>query len=275
MADSIKTIAAAAAAEARKLKSATLQQYAVDEQKKEKDWRVRLHLAPGADYLYKSDNPGILAPLKATDGLIFPYTPEIAVQYNANYQNYELTHSNYKGYFYQGSKVENLIITATFTAQDRAEANYMLAAMHFLRSATKMFYGQDDSKRGVPPPILFLTGLGEFQFKNHPCALTMVNYNLETDVDYIAAGSMQTPPPRKTSTSARVNKSLAKGARIITGRSEPEANDPIEVHDDVTYVPTKIIINFTAIPIQTRDQVSNEFSLEKYASGELLKKGFW
>ena len=74
-----------------------------------KDWRVRLHLAPRADYLYMAANPGILAPLLKTNGLIFPYTPEIAVQYTANYSDYELTHSNYKGYFYKGSTVQNRI----------------------------------------------------------------------------------------------------------------------------------------------------------------------
>ena len=48
------------------------------------DWRVRLSLAPGADYLYKvkpSSNAGILEPLAQTDGVIFPYTPAISVNY--------------------------------------------------------------------------------------------------------------------------------------------------------------------------------------------------
>ena len=64
------------------------------------DWRVKLRLAPLADYLYKATNPGILSPLAGTDGVLFPYTPTINTSYKANYSAVDITHSNYKGYFY-------------------------------------------------------------------------------------------------------------------------------------------------------------------------------
>jgi hypothetical protein len=65
------------------------------------DWRVRLSLAPGSNYLYNApswgpDGKGILAPLHETNGVIFPYTPTISISYNANYSDPELVHSNYK-----------------------------------------------------------------------------------------------------------------------------------------------------------------------------------
>ena len=41
------------------------------------DWRVRLSLAPNATYLYRASDPGLLAPLLPTNGVIFPYTPSI------------------------------------------------------------------------------------------------------------------------------------------------------------------------------------------------------
>jgi len=87
------------------------------------DWRVRLRLAPNANYLYKvpaskdgSGGPGILAPLAATDGVVFPYTPAIETSYQAKYASYDLTHSNYRGYFYQNSSIENITIKGTFIA---------------------------------------------------------------------------------------------------------------------------------------------------------------
>ena len=56
----------------------------------------------------------------------------------------------------------NLIyFSVKFTAQATFEANYMLAVIHFFRSVTKMFYGQD-WQRGAPPPLVFLSGLGEY-----------------------------------------------------------------------------------------------------------------
>jgi hypothetical protein len=261
--------------------------------KDDSDWRVRLHLPEGSPHLYndlESLNSGsILYPLYNTKGIIFPYTPTIAIQYNAQYENYDLVHSNYRGYFYKGSQVQNIVIQATFTAQDTKEANYMLAAMHFLRSCTKMFYGQD-KERGMPPPVVMLTGLGEYHFNNHPCAITMVNYNLPNDVDYIAAGSPEGQQRAEKINAVNWNAKLGrlKSDSNLCSGAEPKAapfrstnqnqndnNDPTKVHNGKTYVPTKLDINFTMIPIQTRDQVSNEFSLKEYASGKLLNKGFW
>ena len=105
------------------------------------DWRVRLSLAPSANYLYKSAIPGILAPLVATDGVVFPYTPAINLSYVANYDGTHPTHTNYKINQYKNSSVEGITVTADFTCQDTFEANYLLACIHFFKSMTKMFYG--------------------------------------------------------------------------------------------------------------------------------------
>jgi hypothetical protein len=75
------------------------------------DWRVRLKLAPSAKYLYKADDPGILLPLKQSDGVIFPYTPQVSVSYAAHYDATELTHSNYKIFQYKNSSVDQISIT--------------------------------------------------------------------------------------------------------------------------------------------------------------------
>jgi hypothetical protein len=71
------------------------------------DWRVRLQLANASDYLYNAPDCGpLLWPLRDTNGVIFPYTPTIDTAYKANYSTYDLTHSNYRGYFYQNSYVD-------------------------------------------------------------------------------------------------------------------------------------------------------------------------
>jgi hypothetical protein len=41
------------------------------------------------------------------------------------------------------------------------------------------------------------------------------------------------------------------------------------------YVPTKMEIDITLIPVQTRSQVSKQFSLKGFANGDLIKGGFW
>jgi hypothetical protein len=154
------------------------------------DWRFRISLAPDATYLYKSKaidgtpNAGILAPLAVTNGVIFPYSPMIQMSYTASYPSTELTHTNYKIYNYKGSSVEQISITGDFTAQDTTEANYMLAVIHFFRSVTKMFYGQDQNpQRGLPPPLVYLTGFGQYQFDHHPAVISSFSYNFPQDVD--------------------------------------------------------------------------------------------
>ena len=244
------------------------------------DWRVRLSLAPGATYLYKDKAAaGILAPLAATDGVIFPYTPAISVQYAASYDPTELTHSNYKFFTYRGSAVDSVTITCDFTAQDTFEANYLLAVIHFFRSVTKMFYGQDQNpKIGTPPPLCYLSGLGAFQFDAHPLAITSFNYTLPTDVDYIRAGSTPTPAGvSRAPANQPINSFSVSGDRLAAskgtpggGTAPPQFTTPPGSRD-VTYVPTKMSISIQAVPIVTRNDISNKFSLKEYGTGKLLR----
>jgi hypothetical protein len=177
------------------------------------DWRVRLRLAPSANYLYKSPSPGILQPLSITDGVLFPYLPTIDTAYKADYDPYTLTHSNYKGYFYKGSYVDAVNLRCPFTAQSSGEANYLLAVITFFKSVTKMFYGQD-AQRGSPPPLVFLSGLGEYQFNEHPCVVSQFNLNLPTDVDYIRAGSPNNVGINLTNQRARQDVSIPGGGNL-------------------------------------------------------------
>lgn len=257
------------------------------------DWRVKLTLADG-DYLYNMSNPGILAPLKQTKGVIFPYTPQIQVQYTASYEPNEVVHSNYKIHQYRSSSVDTINITGNFTAQDTDEANYLLAVIHFFRSMTKMFYGQDNNPiAGTPPPLCYLTGLGSYQFNNHPLAITGFTYTLPDNVDYIRAtikddgtnGSNSFGPGQ----SNFIYKSLSNAQNVRRdasnlgpGGSNPSPNWSANKTNSTaggsqgpTYVPTQIQLAISCIPIISRFNISNKFSLEKYARGTLVKGGFW
>ena len=252
------------------------------------DWRVRLRLAPGAKYLYRAQDPGILRPLVPTDGIIFPYTPTISTQYSAKYDSYNLTHSNYRGYFYQSSQVGDITVTGTFTAQDTAEAEYLLAVIHFFRSVTKMFYGKDP-QRGSPPPLVELSGFGEYQFNNHPCLVASFNYTLPNNVDYIQVKpnnqglNMSDRTPKVSSSPASTIESVLR--RLTTSHLPKGAQgtpadlgvvrNTVNGLGQTTYVPTKIEISVVLHPLQTRQQVSQGFSLENFAKGNLLKGGFW
>ena len=247
------------------------------------DWRVTLRLAPGANYLYAAPDAGLLQPLKTTNGVIFPYTPQISTAYKANYSNYDLTHSNYRGYFYQNSYTDAVNLTATFTAQSTSDAAYVLAVIHFFRSVTKMFYGQD-AQRGSPPPLTYLSGLGDYQFNNHPCLVSQFNYTLPANVDYISSGSPNNLglnlQPLQNLYSTTLNAVAPTVTRLATAFLPPGAQNampaPLQaLLANPTYVPTKIEIQLTLLPVQSRQQVSKQFSLKGFANGQLLKGGFW
>jgi hypothetical protein len=247
------------------------------------DWRVRLRLAPASKYLYNAPNPGILQPLQVTDGIIFPYTPTISTVYKADYDGYALTHSNYKGYFYKSSYVDTISLRCTFTAQGTSEANYLLAVITFLKSATKMFYGQD-AERGAPPPLVYLSGLGDYQFNEHSCVITQFDYSLPGDVDYIRAGSanqaginLTTQRDRQSVSTNSLFGSLNRlAAALLPAGAQPDARSPPTLGlNRPTYVPTKMEINLSLLPIQSRSQVSKQFSLKEFANGNLIRGGFW
>ena len=276
-----------AAAKVKAINQATLQSRY--KQPGTSDWRVRLQLAPRSDYLYNASPPGILKPLAETNGVIFPYTPQINTSYKANYEQYDLVHSNYRGVYYKNSRVDDVAIKGTFTAQDTREADYLLAVIHFFRSVTKMFYGKD-TERGTPPPLVYLSGYGMNQFNGHPCVVSNFTYNLPDNVDYIRATNVNNYGTdllsRRTAASAGGQAGLgATGNRILNAglerffpQSSPTADTVVGSVNNTqlaNYVPTKMEIDITLIPVQTRSQVSKQFSLKSFANGDLIKGGFW
>jgi hypothetical protein len=259
------------------------------------DWRVRLRLAANATYLYRDDSNTLMAPLKASDGVIFPYVPQVTTNYQATYDRRELTHSNYRGYFYKNSSVGDISINGTFTAQDTKEAQYLLAVIHFFRSVTKMFYGQDQ-QRGAPPPLVYLSGFGQYQFNDHPCVVSSFNYNLPNSVDYIRIDpsnqgqnlvvNRNQVSSSPTSTIQTVLNRISSLTDLLTGNKVQQGaqgaiqdlgavGQTVSGTGQTTYVPTKMEIQITLLPIQTRSQISQQFSLKEFANGNLLKGGFW
>jgi hypothetical protein len=252
-----------------------------ENKKTQDDWRVRLSLAPSSTYLYNAKPAGILEYLKATNGVVFPYVPQIQVTYAANYETSDIVHSNYKLVQYKNSAVDQISITGDFTAQDTYEANYMLAVIHFFKSVTKMFYGRDQiPKPGTPPPLCYLSGLGDFQFDNHPLVVSSFNYSLPNDVDYIrASGPTLMSGVNSSAYNAKGSEMSPSERRLQGGPNAPNVgaikSDPnwrnTNTNIQPTYVPTKLQITITAFPIVTRNDISNRFSVRDYATGALLQ----
>ena len=196
----------------------------------DKDWRVKI----SNDSIY-GGNP-VMDPLVGTGGLIFPYLPTITMSHSANYEAIATSHTNYPFYAYKSSQVDDITITGQFTVQSEREAKYWLAAIHFLRTVTKMYFGQG-SNLGNPPPICTLNGYGDFVYNNVSVVVKSFSVNLEKDVDYIAS---------------HVDAALGgvKGTNI-------------------SYVPTISTITVVVAPVYSRNKIKS-FDLEAFSKGKLV-----
>jgi len=202
---------------------------------REKDWRVKL----SHDMIYTTP---ILSPLKASGGMIWPYLPSITMSGTANYDSFAPAHTNYPILTYKNSQVDDISIAGQFTVQNQEEGRNWLASMHFLRTVTKMYFGQGPNL-GNPPPICTLNGYGDFVYKDVSVVVKTFNIVLEKDVDYIAI-------------------------QLQTGKSQGA---------NVSYVPTNSNITVTVAPVYSRGKMKN-FDLTKFAAGTLItapdNKGF-
>ena len=245
-----------------------------------KDWRVKLTV-PGK-YLYNADNPGpILEPLRMSGGVVFPYTPTISIGSAATYEGQSLTHSNYAQQFYNYSTTNNISISGTFTAHNQKQGLYMLAVIHFFRSVTKMFYGQD-AEAGAPPPILFLDGYGQHIFDHIPVVVTSFSVSLDDSVDYISV--QQTTNPNDVKASVQESKSKGPANTIRDDRAASSKPNVWKNPDEkaaaesnlagITRVPTKTTVQCELVPVYSRKKISSEFSLKEFAAGNLIGKGF-
>ena len=70
----------------------------------------------------------------------------------AAYSPIKPIHSNYPFFAYQNSQVDQFSITGDFTVENALEGQYWLAAVHYLRSVSKMAYGNTPQSVVVSGP---------------------------------------------------------------------------------------------------------------------------
>jgi hypothetical protein len=206
------------------------------------DWRVKLSL-PGVNGMAESP---ILKPLKESGGLVFPYTPTILIQHTASYDSLQPVHSNYPFHIYQNSQIEDIVITGDFFCENAVDAQYWTAMVHYLRTVTKMSYGQSPNA-GAPPPIVRLNGYGDFVFPNVPVIVKNFTVDLPADVDYI--------------------KTQITGDVGITS-----ATTNVDIPGKVGWAPTQSQVAVTVSPIYSRAKTSS-FNLKTFVDGGYLGTG--
>lgn len=247
------------------------------------DWRVRLSLPMWISFR----NSPVLKPLKDAGGLVFPYTPSISMSAKATYApiNTVQTNSTFKAY--QNSDPGNITITAPFNVEDPSQASYWIAAVHYLRSLSKMFTGSD-MKAGNPPPIVHLNGYGNYVFKNVPVVLTDFSMTLPNDCDYIGVNVVGSAAGGIAGLADSVGgladslggalpglSSITDGISSISGIVGTVAGTLGAFgvggtsSGGMTHVPTKSSIKCTLMPVYSRDS-TRKFSLDRFVTGGYL-----
>lgn len=137
----------------------------------------------GSAYTAPFEGPG--AELLRTNGIFFPYTPNINVAHSIEYSSYELVHTNYQQNAYGKTRNPQIQVTAMFNSATPEEARYTVGVMHFLRVVSKMNFGNRDNDAGTPPPVLEFSAYGAYNFKRVPVLLGSFNFTYEDGVDYV------------------------------------------------------------------------------------------
>ena len=249
------------------------------------DRRARLSAKPGARELIYGPNrlDNILQPLYETGGLIWPYTPTLFDQASVLYDHYDPMHSNQPFAAFKSVAVKEIVCTGQFTAQNEAEARYGIAALHYLRTITKMYFGLggadgNDTQRaavnlrGTPPPILLFNAHGTAVYHNVPVIVTIYNVEFPQDVDYV-----QVVFP---SAEIRRRNAAALDAALL----DPTGNSPAPIvpsqrgqftNDISAWVPTRFTVSVTMQVQNTPDRWRRRFNLNDFRTGALIKKGGW
>jgi hypothetical protein len=203
------------------------------------DWRVRLHLPTEIS----SFRGSIFTPLiNSNNSMVFPTTPQIILSHAANYNSLTPVHTNYPYPVYQNSQVEDINITCEWPVENEADGRYWIAAVQFLRSVTKMFYGTSPN-RGAPPPVTHLSGYGDFIFNRVPVVVKLFTMDLGDSVDYI-----------KVPISGSSNSSLSQIPEIAS------------TSGSYTYVPVLSRLTVSVQPAFSRTETS-KFNLDRFAQG--------
>lgn len=206
------------------------------------DWRVRLAAldtsSPNSPY-----GPGsasdLCYPLRQTNGMLFPYTPTIQLGQEVDYRSFQLIHSNMDYETYARTPSPTITITGKFTCQNQSEAAYSLACVHFLRASSKMWFGEAAvaaNMAGYPPPILQLSGYGQYMFNALNVVLKSHSFSYDEGMDTVP---------------------------VLLGGTT------------VARLPALFSISVSLIVQQTAYKMRTQFDLVAFRQGSLMAQGGW
>lgn len=222
------------------------------------DYMMRHMMSGGSRKTRNETTSSLLGPLLRHGGIVFPYTPEmVQFGHTANYESFVPTHSNFQYNRYRNSTVNDIVLTASFTATTQEEFAYMLASFHFLKTVMKMNSGgniigkqnwTEDPNRGAPPPILQFSYGGPAWAQDVPVVLTTFDYQLTNNEQLVS----------------------------VMGLSDEDMLTEILRNTIVkdSMAPIRQIFTISLRPHYRPETTRTKFSVKEFGSGDLLRRGF-
>lgn len=225
--------------------------------------RVRLRPKPAAMSQILSSSK-LLAQLYTTNGMVWPYQPDIQYSQEVEYTQVSMVHANQDFYAYTKTPSVKLTCSGEFTVQNQTEGIYALACLHFLRTISKMYFGQSQNP-GTPPPVLLFDAYGKYMFNKLPVIVTQFTANMPKDIDYVPVNL------------DNLNNQLNVQQNGLTSRATSNlfGNNLINVsRDGLIWLPAVFTIGVNMTVQNTPARLRN-FDLEKFRTGTILKSGGW
>jgi hypothetical protein len=246
--------------------------------------RVRLRPKPDAISQIYGEG-GILTPLRATNGMVFPYQPTITYQQDVNYTAIDMVHTNQEFYAYTRTNALKMNVSGQFTVQNQTEGVYSLACIHFLRTVTKMYFGQG-ARVGTPPPVLLFDAYGTYMFNQLPVIVTNFSVGLPNDVDYVAVDLANVGMPNTSGATGNFYKDLsslvsrnpelsaASKAQNLMYNTTALQRKSLTSSAGYVWLPAVFTIE-VSITVQNTPSRLRQFNLDQFRTGALLKGGKW
>jgi hypothetical protein len=183
----------------------------------------------------------LLSILQSTNGVMFPYTPQITFEQSVDYTQTDMIQTNLTYEVYRKTPSVNITIQGKFTVQNQYEGQYAMAVIHFFRVASKMYFGTlAGANAGLPPPILVLSGYGTYMFGASP----------QTGL-----------------------KCVLKSHSFTYGEQMDTVN--VKVPGGTARLPAMFDLTVSLTVQQTPQQMRSAFNLDAFRTGALMQQGGW
>jgi hypothetical protein len=244
--------------------------------------RVRLRPKPlAASQIYGGN--GLLQPLRSTNGMVWPYQPTITYESQVDYSNIDMVHVNQEILAYTKTPAIKLSVSGQFSVQNQQEGIYALAAIHFMRTVTKMYFGTG-ANLGTPPPVLLFDAYGQYMFNQLPVIVTNFGVELPNDIDYVPVNldnlptytqiqsQTNTPGYSKTQTTPQLQSfNDASNAAYIASSMFQSS---LQGSSGYVWLPAVFTLS-VGITVQNTAQRLRAFNLDEFRTGALMKQGKW